>query len=197
VYSLIEGVIEHSQNQPFKDVLYQNLFTPLGMKRVTVGFSDFNNQNNKAWPHQLNQKDMIYPSKNYSHLYHAAVASAAGVNASITDMIPFLRLQLVGDPNLVSISDLTAYHSPVTEAKDASTWFKDRMKGNLKSSYGFGWRIIENSQQRIVFHGGWVKGFKNFLAFLPDKKIGIVILHNAENSFSSRTAIQFLNEWVR
>ncbi len=197
VYSLIEGIIEQSQNQPFRDVVYQKLFEPLGMNRATVGFTDFNNQNNKAWPHQLNKNEAIYPSKSYSHLYHAAVPSAAGINASITDIIPFLRLQLVGNTRLLNTSDLTQYHTPATEAKDALGWFKGTIKGDRKSYYGFGWRIIENNQCRIVFHGGWVKGFISFLGFLPDRKIGIVVLHNVENRFAGNTGMLFLNEWIR
>ena len=196
VYSLIQGIIEQSQNQPFNTVVYQKLFAPLGMQRATIGFTDFNNQNNKAWPHQPDQKDVIKPSKSYSHLYHAAVPSAAGVNASITDMIPFLRLQLVGDSRLLSTSDLEPFHSSITQAKDALGWFKGVIKGDRKSYYGLGWRIIETDQHRIVFHGGWVKGFISFLGFLPDRKIGIVVLHNAENGFSGKTGMQFLNEWV-
>lgn len=196
VYSLIQSIIEHSQNQSFNNVVYQKLFTPLGMHRATIGFTDFNNQDNKAWPHQPDKKDVLTPSKSYSHFYHAAVPASAGVNASITDMIPFLRLQLVGDPQLLDSSDLEMFHSSIAEAKDALGWFKGVIKGDRKSYYGLGWRILETNQRRIVFHGGWVKGFISFLGFLPDRKIGIVILHNAENAFSGKTGMQFLNEWV-
>jgi beta-lactamase class C len=195
VYSLIEGMIEQSHRQSFKDILYQRLFTPLGMHRATVGFTDFNNQdNNKAWPHQVGKNNVINPSKSYSRFYHAAVPSAGGVNASITDMIQFLRLQLVGSQEFLSTYDLEPFHSPVAEAKDALTWFKNVFKGDKKSYYGFGWRIIETNQRRIVFHGGFLKGFINFLGFLADRKIGIIILHNAENGFAGRTGIQFLHE---
>jgi hypothetical protein len=32
----------------------------------------------------------------------------------------------------------------------------------------------------------------NFMAFRPDRKLGIVILHNSEHSFAKKVAVNFL-----
>lgn len=197
VYSLLEEILECSQKLSFKDIVYERLFKPLGMKRATVGYDDFIKQDNKAWPHTIgNKSKKFYPSKSYSKLYHGAVASAAGVNASVTDMISFLRLQMIGDDNLLSKEDLELFHQPHTSAPDLFLWLKDEMKGKLRSYYGLGWRIVENDTCRVVFHGGYVKGFISFIGFLPDKKIGIIVLHNGQNIFSAETGIRFLSDWV-
>lgn len=197
VYSLLEEILESTQKLSFKDIVHKKLFKPLGMQRATVGYEDFINQDNKAWPHTVGKNKKFYPSKSYSKFYHGAVASAAGVNASIMDMIPFLRLQIIGDDNLLSTRDLELFHQPHTTAPDLFLWFKDQMQGKLKSYYGLGWRIVENDRCRVVFHGGYVKGFISFLGFLPDKKIGIIVLHNGQNIFSAETGIKFLSDWVQ
>ncbi len=196
VYSLLEEVLENTQKSSFKEIVQETLFRPLGMHRATVGYEDFIAQNNKAWPHTAGKNGRFYASKTYSKLYHGSVASAAGINASIMDMIPFLRLQMMGDDSLVSTDDLEIFHRPHTTAPDLFLWLKGEMDGKLRSYYGLGWRIVENDKCRVVFHGGYVKGFISFVGFLPDKKIGIIVLHNGQNIFSTETGIKFLSNWV-
>lgn len=197
VYSLMEGVVEASQNQRMDVLLYHKLFMPLGMNQTTIGYEAFFAQPNRAWPHQKNQKKVLYPSKNYSRLYHAAVFTAAGINSNIQDMASFLRLQLIGIPGFLNVEDLTDFHAPAVEAKDALLRVKRVLIGDSKSYYGMGWRIADTPKKRIVYHGGWVKGFCNFVGFDPNRKLGIVILNNSESDFALSTSLLFLHDWVK
>ena len=196
VYSLMEGVVERTQNQKMETLLYQKLFAPLGMNQTVIGYESFVNQPNCAWPHQRNQKKAFYPSKAYSRFYHAAAFTAAGINSNIQDMAAFLKLQLVGVPGFLSPADLEAFHAPRVEAKDALLRMKSIFIGDVQSYYGMGWRITDTPQKRIVYHGGWVKGFCNFIGFDPNRKLGIVILNNGESDFASKTSMLFLHDWV-
>lgn len=196
VYSLMEGVVQATQNQRMDVLLYHKLFMPLGMSQTTIGYESFLAQPNRAWPHQKNQKQVLYASKNYSRLYHAAVFTAAGINSTIQDMASFLRLQLIGAPALLSVEDLKSFHAPAIEAKDALLRVKRVLIGDAKSYYGMGWRIVETPKKRIVYHGGWVKGFCNFVGFDPNRKLGVVVLSNGETDFSLRTSLLFLHDWV-
>ena len=197
VYSLMEGVVQATQNQRMDVLLYHKLFMPLGMNQTTIGYEAFLTQPNRAWPHQRNQKKVLYPSKSYSKLYHTAVFTAAGINSNIQDMASFLRLQLIGVPGLLNMEDLNIFHAPVIEANDALLRIKRVLFGETKSYYGMGWRIAETPKKRIVYHGGWVKGFCSFVGFLPDRKLGIVVLSNSETDFSLKTSLLFLHDWVR
>ncbi|MDP5370362.1 MAG: serine hydrolase, partial [Pseudomonadota bacterium] len=86
-------------------------------------------------------------------------------------------------------------HTPKTATKDALEWFRNEAAGiKVNAWYGLGWRIVDIDDRRIVYHGGWLKGFKNFMAFLPDRKVGIIILHNSEGNFSKNEAIRFLRK---
>lgn len=190
-FSQIEDVIENATRMSFKRSLQQYLFAPLKMRRTTVGFEDFKDQKNKAWPHEK-VKNTYKPRTRYSQNYHHTVMSAAGINSSIQDMAEFLKLLQGAYPTIATGLDLDFLWEPVTVAPDATRWFRHIPYHDLKSYYGYGWRLIDIDGERIVYHGGWVGGFINFLAFSPKKQRGIVILCNTEANVGFRTAMSFL-----
>jgi beta-lactamase class C len=196
-YSLIEKVIATTCQQSFKEALTERLLRPLGMNQTSVGYADFIAQSNRAWPHRENEKYRWKPSKNYSHFYHEAVSASGGINANIKDMGTFLQFQMQGYPDMLSTEDLQKFHTPVVTAPDALSWFQGLTTGAMQSSYGQGWRILDYHNGRLVFHGGLLKGFSNFLGFLPERNIGIVILHNAEGRFALKTAMMFFDQYVK
>lgn len=190
-FSLVEEIISTSMNNSFVAVMKSMLLEPLGMKNTTVGPMDFLNTQNFAWPHQKNEKGNFYVAKEYSTFYHKSVCSAGGINSTIQDMAIFLQLQLGSIPNFLLVNDLSQFHTPHVKAPDAIAWIKSSKP--IHSYYGLGWRSLDYGQTRIVFHGGWLKGFTNFLGFIPQKKIGIVILNNSEGSFSQKVAFTFFD----
>ncbi len=193
-YSLLEEAIAKTCQQPFEEALETKLFVPLGMTQTTAGFTKFNLQKNRVWPHQQKKDKSFYPSKQYSHLYHKAVCASAGVNSTIQDMARFLQLQMGYQQDILTAQDLTPFHTPLTPALDGHYQFKEKLKS---SHYGLGWRIIEYTHGRLVFHGGYLKGFGNFVAFMPDQDIGIVVLHNGEGPFAKDAAMTFFDAYKK
>ena len=194
-FSLLEDILMHATKSPFENLLQRYLFKPVGMTNASCGYPLFDRNENKAWPHQITKRGALVPSSSLSRFYHAHVPSAGGLNANIRDMANFLLLQLNGQTNLIHTDDLAAFHTPITPTKDAPNWLKKALpETNVQTWYGLGWRILDIGKQRIVYHGGWLKGFKNFLAFLPDRKVGIVILHNSEADFSKKAVVKFLQQ---
>lgn len=191
-FSLIEEAISNIKNHSFADSLKAMLLTPLGMTRTIVGDGDFAYLPNFAWPHQKNDKGVLYASKNYSRNYAKTVCSAGGINSTIKDMATFLKLQLGAMPDFLTQEDLTDFHTPQVKTADALKWLKRNGKVTC-SYYGLGWRSLDYGQERIVFHGGWLKGFTNFLGFIPDRKVGIVVLNNSEGRFVQEVAFTFFD----
>jgi beta-lactamase class C len=192
-YSLVEDIIATSLQKPFAQVVDEKVFKPFGMNRATVGYQAFAAQQNKAWPHQFNKKNHLQSCAHYSQYYHQSVRSAGGMNASIRDMVAFLAAQIQGIPGIITPEDLAPFHTPLVQAPDAKVWMKGVIQGEFASYYGLGWRIIDTSRDRIVFHGGYLNGFTNFLGFSPQRKVGIVVLHNGESGFAAKTATSFLD----
>ncbi len=191
-FSLIEEPLAQAFKMPFNQAMEVHLFKALGMKRTSIGFLNFQKQDDRAWPHERAKNGSFIASENYSSRYHESVASSGGINASITDMAQFLLLQLGGLPHIASASELATLHAPVCLAPDAERWFKNHIKGKFSCHYGYGWRMVNDGKDLIVFHGGWLKGFASIMAFSQKQKKGIVILSNTESSFAFSTAMSFL-----
>jgi beta-lactamase class C len=192
-FSLIEDVLSRINGVPFERLMLDHLFGPLDMKFASCGYLPFERNTNKAWPHVATKKGAIQACSQLSQYYHHLVPSAGGVNANIRDMANFLFLQLNGMANMAAYDDLASLHRPILPTKDTVAWLKKEVgKDEIKTWYGLGFRILDVGKKRIVYHGGWLTGFKNFLAFRPDRKLGIVILHNSEYGFAKKTAVRFL-----
>ena len=57
--------------------------------------------------------------------------------------------------------------------------------------YGLGWRLYKFGQQQLVFHGGWVQGFRAELAYSKERELGLVILMNAESRVITELTTHF------
>jgi beta-lactamase class C len=58
-----------------------------------------------------------------------------------------------------------------------------------------GWRVLDNDGQRIVYHGGYVNGYRTEIAFDPDNNIGICILINSNSSYPLEVIPDFFNQF--
>lgn len=187
MYGLIAEVTKAATYQSFPDALQSKLLKPLKMNNTSATFTDLFCNANRASPHTKGRRGTLCPCEPYSQGYYT-VAPAGGINSSVRDMAIFLKAQMGGHPEVVPHKVLAKMQTPVIPTKN--------MIGSARSKnphYGLGWRIVEYADQKLVYHGGWVKGFTNFLAFMPDQQLGIVILHNADTKFSSKAAMKFFD----
>ncbi len=190
MYGMIADITEKATKKSFSDILKSKLLHPLNMTRTSATLNGLMNTPNRASPHTRFKKGGLRAAEPYSSGYYA-VAPAGGINSSARDMANFLKAQMGGFPEIVTNRALARIHRPLISthnklgSDNGATTIKD-------SSYGLGWRILSFADHKLVYHGGWVKGFTNFVGFMPDEKIGIVVLHNGDTKFSARTAVKFL-----
>ena len=57
--------------------------------------------------------------------------------------------------------------------------------------YGLGWRVYQLGDEQLIYHGGWVSGFRADVAFSPQHDIGFVVLLNAESGGISELTTRF------
>jgi beta-lactamase class C len=192
MFALIGDIIEAAENKPFNEVMDSHLLEPLGMKHACVGFNCLIESNNQATPHIKNEKGKIIPLNSYSTAYYA-VSPSGGINASMEDMIPFLKAHLGGQPEFLSQGARNLLHLPQVTQKISPEEMKAKSEYIENMGYALGWRWMDYGGERVVYHGGWLKGFHNMIAFLPDHDIGIIILHNAETNLPWKTTCKFLD----
>lgn len=185
MFSLFSDITEAATHKKFEEVLATYLLSPLNMTQTTTSLDALLANSNRAHPHTHNETGILIPEKAYSKAYYAVIPSG-GMNSSVKDMAIFLNAQMEGYPELINSQALdriqTAYIK--RKASDPNPRFKN-------PRYGLGWSIVDYANHTLIFHGGRLKGFTNYIAFMPDQKLGIVILHNGDSEFSSQIAKKF------
>lgn len=187
VFSLVDPVVKKATNLDYGTLVEQRIFKPLNMSTASVGFDAFINNPNRAEPHarRKGQWKTVTVQPNY---YRAA--PAAGVNASILDMGKFLQAQLGNNPQVLSPEMIGNLSKP--RVKTRRELYRKQWKTMLSEAhYGLGWRIYQLGEEQLVYHGGWVSGFRADVAFSLTHNIGIAVLLNAESSGISELTTRF------
>ena len=187
-YSVIEKVLEESTNKTYQELLRDRLFIPLGMQSASSDFSSIITAENRALPH-IRGKSGWYERSISTNYYNTQ--AAGGVNASITDMGQWLKALLGHKEDVLQQSTLDSLFTPQIRTYVRYKYFS-RWPKVKKAHYGMGWRIVENGDDKVIYHGGYVNGFSSKIALIPSEDIGICVLTNSPNSFIGKTIPSFL-----
>jgi beta-lactamase class C len=57
--------------------------------------------------------------------------------------------------------------------------------------YGYGWRLYQFNDMPIVYHSGWVEGYRADIGYSPKTGIGFAILINAESNVINKISSRF------
>ena len=85
---------------------------------------------------------------------------------------------------------LKELYTPQVPINADSDYFLTWAPGLEKAYYGLGWRIFDYFDKRIIYHGGFIRGFRPEIGFCPEEKIGIVFLTNASRNDLSSICIK-------
>lgn len=179
-YSVIEKVLEAQAELDFDSLLQQKLFEPLEMVNSSASYDSIRHSENKALPHVWYSRSKGRVPVKISKKYYNAISSG-GINASASDMGQWLRLLTGYYPEIISEETLNVIFEPVATINNKR--FSRYWDGVNKSHYGMGWRVLDNEGQKIVYHGGYVNGYRSEIAFDPANGIGICVLINANSSY--------------
>ena len=176
-FSLIGDVIYAKTGDFFYHLVEKWLFHPLGMRTASYGRDALESSASWARPHaRVGERWMPFQPK--EGFYN--VPPAAGVNASIRDMEPWLIAQMGGRPQVLPDALLEVLHAPVIPTPServASPWRRARLSD---AQYALGWRVYTYAGQTLIFHAGAVQGYRAEIGFFPKYHVGAVILWNCE-----------------
>lgn len=179
-YSTIEKVLESETGKGFDILLNEKIFEPLEMEQASASYDGISKSDNRALPHIYYSRSRGYVPIRISKKYYNAVSSG-GINASASDMGRWLLLLTGQHPDIISDETLNEIFDPLASINNRR--FSRHWSGVNQSHYGLGWRVLDNHGQRVVYHGGYVNGFRSEIAFAPDDDLGICILTNANSSY--------------
>ena len=178
-FSLIGDVVHARTGDFYGHAVERRLFLPLGMTTATYGLQGLEHSKRWARPHRHTRHGWIPFSPREAYY---RVAPAAGVNASLRDMEQWLIAQMGGRPDVLSRPLLAVLHTPGVETpgeKYATPWRRARIED---AHYALGWRIYDYAGHTLVFHAGAVRGYRAMIGFLPDRRVGLVMMWNSGNA---------------
>jgi len=191
-FCVIQEVIQQQTGKTYPQIIAEKIFLPAGMSGASCDYEGILKEKNKTLPHVQTgwgswRPDVISP------LYYNA-AAAGGVNASISDMGAWLKVLLGTRPDIVSNATLAHVFKPVVKTDKERRIFSHWLPRDA-ASYAMGWRVLEDGADTILYHGGYVNGYKSEIAFNRRDKIGICVLFNAPTELSNACIPVFFEKW--
>jgi beta-lactamase class C len=189
-FSLIGDVIHAKTESFYAHEVEKRLFLPLGMTSATYGLKALEKSASWARPHWRTHGGWkpFMPRPAYYH-----VAPAAGVNASLRDMEQWLLAQMGARPDVLPHELLKKLHTPGVDTPGetrATPWRRTRVDA---AHYALGWRVYNYAGHTLVFHAGAVRGYRAMIGFVPDQKVGMVILWNCASARPAGLMPMFLD----
>ena len=187
LFSLIDQVMQKTTGKAYAELLRERIFTPLKLPTASVGVDDFLKSENRAMPH-VRARGKWYPVKVAESYYR--FSPAAGVNASAVDLGYWLIAQLGHNTDVLpevvleNISEKRVKTRRDLRRKEWRRYLKD-------AHYGLGWRVYQFGQDELMYHGGWVQGFRAEIAYSREHQLGLVMLMNAESNLINELGTYF------
>lgn len=114
------------------------------------------------------------------------VAAAGGIHASVSDIVPWLRVQLgkgelPGGPRLWSKDQTSEMWTPqvITQSTHGPT--VEQPTRPVLAGYALGWFVQDYRGRRLIHHSGGLSGQVTYTALLPEQGIGIAVFSNTED----------------
>jgi len=164
-YSVIEKVLENQTESDFNTLLQEKLFKPLSMDHASSTYEGIREAENRALPHIYVSRSRGRAPISISRKYYNAVSSG-GINASASDMGKWLLMLTGHHPEVISEESLNKLSEPIATLNNRR--FSRHWDDVNRSYYGLGWRVLDNHGQKIVYHGGYVNGYRSEIAFSPE-----------------------------
>jgi CubicO group peptidase (beta-lactamase class C family) len=167
---ILAGQIEGTT---WEQIVRRRLFEPLGMLRSNFSVNDSQKSDDFALTYS-SAKDKItrIPFRNIDE-----VGPAGSINSSVEEMIRYVQFHVdkgrSGETQLLSARNAEQMQSPQLVAPGAMEYEELGHR-----SYGLGLGVSSHRGNKTVEHGGGIDGFSAYLAFMPNKKAGLIILTN-------------------
>lgn len=192
MFSLVDTIMHKQTGKTYETLLKEHIFNPLGMIDATVTFEGFTQSHNYAYPHK-GWKKHVNALKLNNRYYETK--PAAGINASITDMSKWLQALLGYAPEVIDSTVLKDIQTPRIPIRSKYKYAGGLWKGVDSKEYSLGWRVFAMHNTKVMYHGGFVEGYRAEIAFCPEKQIGIVVLLNSANSLAMEAVPMFLQSF--
>ena len=165
----------------YDEAMARRVFEPLGMSSTTFDFARALAANHATAhaPDVDGQPSLAVMDLNYSVI---PVRPAGGAWSSVRDLLKYVQMEIdqgamPGGNRFIAKDTLLARRNPqVSIGKD--------------TTYGMGLMVNTRYDVPVVHHGGDLIGFHSDMMWLPDHRVGAVVLTNADGGWVLRDVFQ-------
>ena len=153
----------------YEEILQEKILNPIGMQKATLKVSQARKSDDYSVSYIL-INDKPVENKSYD-INDDILAPSGGLKANVEDMALYLMTQINKGvaPNGTRI---------VSSAALIETWEP------ILEDYAMGWEVSEHSGLKVISHTGSYDEFASVIGFIPEEKIGFVILTNCYDASS-------------
>lgn len=160
----------------FEELVRRRLLAPLGMAATRVGERPAAN-GNIASPHAVMDGTHAPVAQD-----HSDTAPAGGVDSTARDMTRWLRFQL-GDGTfdgrrILATETLRRMHEPWVLIRTTPS-MREARQVRFFAGYGLGWNVMDYRGEPMIWHSGNANGMPSYMALLPARGIGVVVMLNS------------------
>lgn len=168
-YALLALIVERASGVSFATYLEQRVFTPIGMTATVAHEENVSTVSNRAYGHSL-------------------------VDGKWTRTDQSTTSAVLGDGGIYSsIDDLAKWDAALYDAFYAPAFVPATATDDPKIAYGLGWRISEHRGERMLWHSGETRGFRNVLMRFPERRLTVVLLTNRNEPAPKATALKVVD----
>jgi CubicO group peptidase (beta-lactamase class C family) len=184
MFAAVGYVIELKSGKTWEDFVRERIFTPLDMNTTTYSIADMV----KHPDHGVAFREKRDSFELYKIPYYEdteGVAPAGAIVSNIEDLSHWLAALMndgkyngkqVLPPSVLKATIQPAIGLPNTLGEALGYW------EILDPDYGMGRQIASYRGHLITYHGGDLPGFHSQVAFLPNDKIGVIVLVISDHS---------------
>ena len=180
MYALAGDIVRAVSGMSWDAFLESRIFGPIGMNSTVTRLEGIEGKLNVASPHS-EVDDTLRVIRNRAV---DPVAPAGSVWSSVNDMARWMRFVLdsgrVNGKRLVSEQTFKEWLSPQNVA-DLNTYPALKLAKPHFFLYALGWFLQDYNGQAVVMHTGSIDGMSAIIGLIPDKKLGVYILANADH----------------
>ncbi|MGJ7032942.1 serine hydrolase [Niabella hirudinis] len=186
-------VLQQVTGQTWEHYVQENILTPLGMSHTYMNTAGIQQRSNVAAPHS----NMFSPLTVLPFDQVDNLGPAASMISNVADLTRWLRMQL--DSGRFEGQRILPWEV-LQKTRDANITVNSRKNNNYPIhfiTYGLGVYAADYNGRQVYWHTGGAFGFVTNVCFVPEEKLGIVILSNNDNqSFFEALRYQVLDAYL-
>jgi CubicO group peptidase (beta-lactamase class C family) len=182
-YNVAAIAIDSTLGESWKQWLDRLLFTPLGMRSTTAYVSRIPRER-LAMPYRVEPTGFARIPYGKAD---ANMQSAGGLVTTAEDMARWLEVHINGgrlDGRQVLPADAVA------EAHRVLATAQGNQRGLTTVGYGLGWSVALMGGDTLLTHGGGFAGFTAHMSLMPQHRIGVVVMINANAPLADLVAME-------